>query len=127
MKKQILSQEHSLSNYDLSVQISRLIGGGIGDGIGAAVYLGILSAIYKRALKSGLAILGDLSVSGAIRQANNFKDKLAILSENGAKLVLSPMENLKEVQDVPPSILVNTDVNFYSNSQMILQKAILSE
>lgn len=126
-EKQILSQEHSLSNYDLSVQISRLIGGGIGDGIGAAVYLGILSAIYKRALKSGLAILGDLSVSGAIRQANNFKDKLAILSENGAKLVLSPMENLKEVQDVPPSILVNTDVNFYSNSQMILQKAILSE
>jgi len=126
-EKRILSQEHSLSNHDLSIQILRLLGGGIGNEIGAAIYLGILSAIYKRSLKPGLAVLGDISISGAIRQADIFKDKLAILSENGAKLVLAPMENLKEVQNIPPSILVNTDINFYSDSQMILQKAILSD
>ena len=89
--------------------------------------MAFLSAIYKRSLKSGLAIIGDLSVSGAIQRVDNFSDKLAMLSENGARLVLTPIENLKEVQDIPPSILSSTDVNFFSDSQMLLQKAILSE
>jgi len=126
-EKSILSQEHSLSNYDLSVQVSSLIGSGIGYGIGASIFIAFLSAIYKRHLKSGLGVLGDISVSGAIQRSDNFSDKLAMLSENGAKMVLTPMENLAEMQDVPPTVLNNTDVNFFSNSQMILQKAISSE
>lgn len=126
-EKTILSQEHSLSNYDLSVQVSTLIGKGIGFGIGAAVFLAFLSGIYKKHIKPGVGVLGDITVSGSVQRADNFSDKLAMLSENGARMVLTPMENLAEMKDVPPSILNNTDVNFFSNSQMILQKAILTD
>ncbi|HDL18300.1 MAG TPA: ATP-dependent Lon protease, partial [Bacteroidetes bacterium] len=117
----------SLSSYDLSVQVTNLLGSNVGAGIGAAVFAAILSAINKRHLKAGLGVLGDISVSGSVQRAINFPDKLAMLSENGAKLVLTSMENLVEMQDIPPSILNNTDVNFFSNNQMILQKAILNE
>jgi ATP-dependent Lon protease len=126
-EKTILSQEHSLSNYDLSVQVSTLIGKGIGFGIGAAVFLAFLSGIYKKHIKPGVGVLGDITVSGSVQRADNFSDKLAMLSENGARMVLTPMENLAEMKDVPPSILNKTDVNFFSNSQMILQKAILTD
>lgn len=126
-EKTILSQEHSLSNYDFSVQVSTLIGKGIGFGIGAAVFLAFLSGIYKKHIKPGVGVLGDITVSGSVQRADNFSDKLAMLSENGARMVLTPMENLAEMKDVPPSILNNTDVNFFSNSQMILQKAILTD
>jgi ATP-dependent Lon protease len=126
-EKTILSQEHSLSNYDFSVQVSTLIGKGIGFGIGAAVFLAFLSGIYKKHIKPGVGVLGDITVSGSVQRADNFSDKLAMLSENGARMVLTPMENLAEMNDVPPSILNNTDVTFFSNSQMILQKAILSD
>lgn len=126
-EKTILSQEHSLSNYDLSVQVSTLIGKGIGSGIGAAVFLALLSGIYKKHIKPGVGVLGDITISGGVQRADNFSDKLAMLSENGARMVLTPMDNLAEMKDVPPSILNNTDVNFFSNSQMILQKAILTD
>ena len=126
-EKTILSQEHSLSNYDFSVQVSTLIGKGIGSGIGAAVFLALLSGIYKKHIKPGVGVLGDITVSGGVQRADNFSDKLAMLSENGARMVLTPMENLAEMKDIPPSILNNTDVNFFSNSQMILQKAILTD
>ncbi len=126
-EKSILSQDHSLSSYDLSVQVTNLLGSNVGAGIGAAVFAAILSAINKRHLKAGLGVLGDISVSGSVQRAINFPDKLAMLSENGAKLVLTSMENLAEMQDIPPSILNNTDVNFFSNNQRILQKAILNE
>lgn len=126
-EKSILNEQHSLSNYDLSIQVTTMLGKGISTSIGGAVFVAILSSIYKRNLKSGLAILGDLSIGGAIERVINFVDKIAMLSENGAKNILVPLDNLTELNEAPKSIFTVTDIQFYSNSQMVLQKAILSE
>jgi len=50
-----------------------------------------------------------------------------MLSENGAKTVIVPMDNLPELSNVPPTVLGNTDVPFYANNKMLMQKAILGE
>ena len=47
-----------------------------------------------------------------------------MLSENGAKTVLVPMDNLQEMATLPATILGKTDVHFYGNGQMIIQKII---
>jgi len=126
-EKSILNDQHSLSAYDINVQISNLLGAYVSGGIGSSVYVAILSAIYKKNLKTALAVLGNISIGGAIERALNFADKVTLLSENGAKTVLVPMENVAEISSLPTSILGVTDVPFYSNSQMLLQKSILSE
>jgi ATP-dependent Lon protease len=91
------------------------------------VYVAIISSIYKKNLKPGLAVLGNLSIGGAIERAGNFADKVTLLSDNGGKTVLVPMENLSEIITLPQSILGKTDTPFYSNSQMLLQKAVMGE
>ena len=126
-EKTILNEQHSLKNYDISIQVTSLLGSTIASGIGAAAYVAIISAIYKRNLKPALSILGNISIGGAIERSLNFSDKVSMLSENGAKLVLVPMSNLNELQDLPPSVLGATDVPFYGNNQMLMQKVILGE
>ncbi|MGI8495103.1 MAG: protease Lon-related BREX system protein BrxL [Pyrinomonadaceae bacterium] len=126
-EKTILNEQHSLSSFDLNIQVSNLLGAYISGGIGAAVYAAIISAIYKKNLKSGLGVLGNISIGGAIERASNFADKTTLLSENGAKTVLVPMENVAEIATLPTSILGKTDVPFYGNTQMLLQKAVLNE
>ena len=126
-EKSILNEQNSLSGYDINIQISNLMGAYISGGIGSAVYVGILSAIYKKNLKPGIAVLGNLSIGGAVERALNFADKVTLLSENGAKTVLVPMDNLNEMTTLPASILGKTDTPFYANSQMLLQKAVLNE
>lgn len=126
-EKSILNEQHSLSNYDLNIQVSNIMGAIINGGIGSAVYVGIISAIYKKNLKPGLAVLGNVSIGGAIERSLNFADKVTLLSENGAKTIIVPMDNLSEIGTIPPSILGKTDVPFYGNSQMMLQKAVLGE
>jgi len=126
-EKSILNDQHSLSGYDLNIQISNLMGAYISGGIGCAVYVTIISAIYKKNLKAGLAVLGNISIGGAIERSLNFADKVTLLSENGAKTVLVPMDNLNEITTLPASILGKTDVPFYGNSQMLLQKAVMME
>jgi len=126
-EKTILNEQHSLNSYDLNIQVSNLMGAFISGGIGNAVYVAIISALYKKNLKAGLAVLGNISIGGAIERALNFADKVTLLSENGAKTVLVPMDNLSEISTLPTSILGKTDVPFYSNSQMLLQKAVLGD
>jgi len=126
-EKSILAERHTLANIDLNIQVSNLVGASISSGIGAAVYVGIISSIYKKNLRSGLAVLGNISIGGAIERANNFADRVTMLSENGAKIVLVPMDNLQEISSLPTSVLERTDVPFYSNSQMLIQKSVLSD
>lgn len=124
-EKTILSDKHSLKNFDITIQVSNLLGAVISTGIGSAVYIAIVSGLYKKNLKAGLAVLGNISVGGAIERATNFADKVIMLSENGAKVVIVPMDNLNELTDIPPTILGDTDVPLYQNNQMLMQKAIL--
>ena len=126
-EKSILNEQHSLSGYDMNIQISNLMGAHISGGIGSAVYIAIISAIYKKNLKPGLAVIGNISIGGAIERAMNFADKVTLLSENGAKTVLVPMENMNEMLTIPQSIYGKTDAPFYGNSQMLLQKAVFGE
>jgi ATP-dependent Lon protease len=124
-EKTILSDQHSLKNYDITIQVTNLLGSSVSSGIGSAVYIAIVSALYKKNLKAGLAVLGNISVGGAIERAINFADKITMLSENGAKSVVVPMDNLAELANIPATVLGNTDVPFYQNNQMLMQKAIL--
>jgi ATP-dependent Lon protease len=126
-EKSILSEQHSLKNYDITIQVTNMLGASISTGIGSAVYIAIVSALYKKNLKAGLAVLGNISVGGAVERAINFADKITMLSENGAKAVVVPMDNLNELANIPASVLGNTDVPFYLNNQMLMQKAILLE
>ena len=120
----LLSEQHSLNKLDLNVQITALLGSTVHKGIGAAVFTATVSSIFNRSLKPALAVLGNISIGGAIERALNFSDRVTLLSENGAKNVLVPMDNLPEMATLPATILGKTDVPFYSNSQMLIQKII---
>ena len=123
-EKHILTEQRSLKGYDLNIQISNLLGAYISDGIGSAVYVAIISSIYNKNLKAGLAVLGNLSIGGAIEQSLHFADKVTLLSDNGAKTVLVPIGNINELTTLPASVFEKADVPFYGNSQMLLQKAV---
>ena len=120
----ILSQKHSLMRLDVTVQVTALLGTTQVEGIGSAVFAAIVSSVFGRNLKPALGIIGNISIGGAIVRATNFSDRVSLLSENGAKTVLVPMDNLAELSSLPAAILGKTDVPFYGNAQMLILKFI---
>lgn len=123
-EKTILSQQHSLNKLDVNIQITALLGSTVHKGIGGAVFTALVSSVFNRSLKPALAVLGNISIGGAIERALNFSDRVSLLSENGTKNVLVPMDNLQEMANLPAAILGKTDVPFYSSSQMLIQKIL---
>ena len=123
-EKTILSQHHSLGSLDITVQITTMLGTRVYKGIGGATFAAIVSAVFGRNLKTALGVIGNISIGGAIERAINFNDRVSMLSENGARNVLVPMDNLAEMATLPPAILGKTDIPFYANTQMLIQKII---
>lgn len=123
-EKSILPQHKSLTQMDITVQVTNLMGVSIASGVGSAVFVAIVSSIYQRNLKSALGVIGNISIGGAIERATNFSDRVSVLSDNGAKTILVPMDNLQEMTTLPQTILGKTDVPFYGNTQMLIQKMI---
>ena len=114
----------SVSETDLNIQIMNVLGNNISSGIGGAIYVGILSALYKKNLKAGLAVVGNITIGGAVEKVLQFADKVSSLAENGAKMVIVPMDNIAELATVPTTVLSKCDVPFYNNAQVLLQKAL---
>ena len=123
-EKTILSQHHSLGSIDITVQITTMLGTGVYKGIGGATFAAIVSSVFGRNLKTALGVIGNISIGGAIERAINFNDRVSMLSENGARNVLVPMDNLAEMATLPPAILGKTDIPFYANTLMMIQKMI---
>ncbi len=123
-EKTLLSPGHTLTKYDVTIQVTNMLGNCYESGIGAAVFVAIISAIYGKNLKSAAAAIGNISIGGAVERAVNFSDKLSLLSDNGAKTVAVPMDNLAELATVPSTVLSKTDAPFYASGQTLLQKLI---
>ena len=123
-ERAIMSSTKTLSNLDVTVQVTAMLGSTIHRGIGAAVVTAIISSVFGRTLKAALGVLGNISIGGAIERATNFSDRVSLLSENGAKNVIVPMENLPELASLPQTILGKTDVPFYTSAQMLIQKIV---
>ena len=123
-ERTILSQQRSLMHLDVKVQLTVLLGVGVYKGIGGAVFAGIVSSIFGRNLKPGLSVIGNISIGGAIERALNFNDRVTMLSENGSKNVLVPMDNLAEMSTLPRTIFGKTDIALFADTQMLIQKMI---
>ncbi|MCR4425848.1 MAG: Lon family ATP-dependent protease [Firmicutes bacterium] len=85
-----------LSDYDVHVNV---VGGGDIDGpsAGTAVLLAIISAVRGYPIRQDVAVTGELSIQGRIREVGGVFEKIYGARQAGIKKVLIPVENAKDV------------------------------
>ncbi len=91
-EKKLMPQAAKLKDYNITIQANIMIGNAVGDDIGIAVFVAILSAIHRTTMKKGFAVIGDMTITGGIKTVFSFADRLKMLHENGAKTVAIPIE-----------------------------------
>ncbi|HEU5298067.1 MAG TPA: Lon family ATP-dependent protease [bacterium] len=85
-----------VGNYDIHVNV---IGGGLIDGpsAGLAVVLAMLSAIQKKPVRQDVAVTGEVSIQGRVKQVGGIPEKLYGARQAGMRKVLVPEENRNDV------------------------------
>jgi ATP-dependent Lon protease len=94
-----------VSNYDLHVNV---IGGGLIDGpsAGLAVLMAMMSAIQRRPLRQDVAMTGEVSIQGKVRQVGGIPEKLYGARHAGMRKVIIPAENAADAGEAPRGLEV---------------------
>ena len=99
-QRKYLPSSSALKDYDVAVQITPLIGTEVGDDITVAIFVSVLSAIHKITLKKGLGVIGDMTITGAMKTTLSFVDRVTVLGENGARAVTIPLDQMSRLAQV---------------------------
>lgn len=85
-----------IGNFDIHVNV---IGGGQIDGpsAGLAVVLAMLSAIQRKPLRQDVAVTGEVSIQGKVKQVGGIPEKIYGARQAGIRMVIIPAENRNDV------------------------------
>ncbi len=94
-----------VSNFDLHVNV---VGGGLIDGpsAGLAVLMAMMSAIQRRPLRQDVAMTGEVSIQGKVRQVGGIPEKLYGARQAGMRKVIIPAENASDAGEPPRGLEV---------------------
>lgn len=85
-----------VGNYDLHVNV---IGGAQVDGpsAGAVIFLALYSAIQGGALRQDVAVSGEISIQGRVKEVGGIPEKIYGARQAGMKKVILPQENRADI------------------------------
>ena len=100
------------------------------NGIGQTKYMAlptliaIASAALSRPTLSGLAVLGEITISGTILKVEELANVLQVCLDSGAKKVLLPITSAVDIGSVPSDLVGAFSLIFYSTPQEAVFKAL---
>lgn len=97
-----------------------------GPSAGVAAFLGMVSQFSGKALKSDLAMTGEISLRGDVLPVGGIKEKVLAAHRFGIKNVLIPHENTRDLEEIPEDILNEIKIHPVSTLKEVLSTAFAS-
>ncbi len=106
---------HDLDSYDFSVQAVNLNQAKEGAETAMAFFISMVSALLDRPIEPATVVAGEMSVRGLLQKVGNLPERLQLALESGAKRMLIPSENKRDLADVPDEVLGKLQPTFYTD------------
>ena len=112
------------TNKDYIINYQDLNGVGITKHLALPTLIAISSIALGRPTVSGLAVLGDISISGTILKVEDLSNVLQVCLDSGAKKVLLPITSAADIGSVPSDLVGAFSLIFYSTATEAVFKAL---
>lgn len=119
-----ISANINVENSDFLLHVEDLQGTGPCKEIALAAFVSLVSSSLKLQLKSGLVILGNLTIGGTIGKVDDLADTLEVCFDAGAKTILLPMSSANDISSVPAETFSKFNISFYNDPADAVQKAL---
>jgi ATP-dependent Lon protease len=110
-----LGIDRDLKSYDFTIQAINLNQAKEGAETAVAFFLSMVSAILGKPVLDRTVVLGEMSVQGMLLKVNALPERMQLAVESGAKRILIPSENKRDVADVPDAVLTAIQWQFYDS------------
>lgn len=110
-----LGIDHDLKAYDFTVQAINLNQAKEGSETAVAFFIALVSCLLGKPLQDQTVVLGEMSVQGMLLKVSALPERMQLAVESGAKRILIPSENKRDVAEVPDAILTAIQWQFYDS------------
>ena len=119
-----ISGNISTTSKDYIINYQDLNGIGITKHLALPTVIAICSVALSRPTVTGLAVLGDISISGTIMKVEDLANVLQVCLDSGAKKVLLPITSAADIGSVPSELVGAFSLIFFSTPQEAVFKAL---
>ena len=106
---------HDLKGYDFTIQAINLNQAKEGSETAVAFFVSLVSAILAKPVLDQTVILGEMSIQGLLLKVGSLPERMQLAVESGAKKILIPSENKRDIADIPDAILTAIQWQFYDS------------
>jgi ATP-dependent Lon protease len=94
-----------------------------GPSAGVAMLTALVSLFSDRAVKKGLAMTGEITLRGHVLPVGGIKDKVLAAHRAGITEVILPSQNAKDLEDIPPKVKEELQIDFVDRMDEVLDIA----
>ena len=80
-----------------------------------AFFVSMVSALLEKPVLEQTVVLGEMSVQGMLLKVKGLPERMQLAVEAGAKRILIPSENKRDVAEVPDAVLTKIQWQFYDS------------
>ncbi len=113
-------------NKDIHVHVPEGATPKDGPSAGTAILTSLVSVLTGNPVRSDVAMTGEITLRGRVLPIGGLKEKLLAAQRGGAKMVLLPEENKKDLEEIQASIKKGLEIIMVENAQSVLSHALMS-
>ncbi len=98
-----------------------------GPSAGITMATALVSALTRIPIRNDLAMTGEVTLRGFVLPIGGLKEKILAAHRGGIKKVLIPIENEKDIRDIPAVILKSVKIELVEHMDQVLRKALVLE
>jgi ATP-dependent Lon protease len=95
-----------------------------GPSAGITICTSLVSALTRIPVRCDLAMTGEITLRGRVLPIGGLKEKLLAAHRLGIRTVLAPLDNKKDMPDIPREVLAEMNVHFVNTMDEVLQLAL---
>lgn len=123
--KELGLKEKDYKNIDIHLHVPEGAIPKDGPSAGIAIYTTIVSLMTKTPVKRNIAMTGEITLRGKVLPIGGLKEKLLAASRGGVKTVLIPIDNVKDLKEIPDNIKNKLEIIPVSKIEEVLKHALV--
>ncbi len=96
-----------------------------GPSAGITLATAIVSALTRKPVNSDIAMTGEITLRGRVLPIGGLKEKILAAHRGGISKVLLPMENKKDIEEIPKKILKKVELTLVGHMDDVLREALV--
>lgn len=119
------ADEDFLSRTDVHIHVPAGAVPKDGPSAGVTIATAIASAISKRAVRSDIAMTGEITLRGRVLPVGGIKEKVLAAHRSGIRTVILPKENESDLDDIPRGVRKQMTFHLVTHADEVLEKSLV--